>query len=86
MPSRKHRTGSYKRKAKKTQTGVHVQRKRKRDGKARCGCGRPLNSVKRSDRSTSKSSKISNRPYGGTLCPVCARERALELARKGSRS
>jgi len=84
MPRRSFRSNSYKRKAKKTQSGTRLQRERKRSGKMRCSCGRPLNSAPRT--TSSKASKKTNRPFGGSLCPVCTRKKLLDLARKESRN
>jgi len=59
--------------------------KRKKPGKARCECGRLLSSVPHRKSYGSRSSRKSNRPFGGSLCPVCARRKMLELARGEAR-
>ena len=81
MPRRSKRSGSYKSRSVRTQSGVKSQRRRKRPGKALCVCGRPLNSAPNRSKASSKTSRRSNRPFGGSLCPVCARKKSLELAR-----
>jgi large subunit ribosomal protein L34e len=84
MPRRSLRSSGYKRKAKKTQSGIAIHRQRKRAGKMKCACGRPLNSAPRT--TSSKASKKTNRPFGGSLCPVCTKKKLLDLARIESRN
>ncbi len=59
---------------------------KKRPGKPRCAsCGRPLSGTARGTKAQvkgmPKSQKAPNRPYGGNLCPECAKEALRERMR-----
>ncbi len=82
MPRRGYRSSSYKEKKKKTEKGTRVQRSRKEGGKPRCVCGRELSGVSKENNNGPRSSRRSNRPYGGMLCPICAQRRIREEARE----
>ena len=88
MPANRFRSRSYKRMNKKTPGGVNVLRyKKKKPGKHVCAeCGAILHGVPRGRpfeiKKLSKSQKRPNRPFGGNLCPKCAREHFKNEARK----
>ena len=81
MPANRFRSRSYKRTNTKTPGGVNVLRYKKN---AECGAvlhgvprGRPFEVNK-----LAKTQKRPNRPFGGYLCPKCARKHFKDEARK----
>ena len=88
MPELRYRSRSYKRMRKNTPGGENVLRyKKKKPSKHVCAqCGRILNAVPRGRsyeiNKLAKSKKRPNRPFGGYLCPVCARKHFKNEARK----
>jgi large subunit ribosomal protein L34e len=88
MPQLRYRSRSYRRIFKKTPGGKTVLRyKKKKPSKHICAeCGKFLHGVPRGRpyeiRKLSKSKKRPNRPYGGNLCPECARKVFKREARK----
>ena len=88
MPANRFRSRSYKRVNTKTPGGVNVLRyKKKKPSKHVCAeCGAPLHAVPNGRpyeiNKLSKSQKRPNRPYGGYLCPKCARKHFKNEARK----
>ncbi|MDI6819357.1 MAG: 50S ribosomal protein L34e [Candidatus Hodarchaeaceae archaeon] len=87
MPARRHRSRTYKRRFIRTPGGhAVVHYKEGKVGVARCAmCGRQLGGVPRLRsselRALPRSSRRPNRPYGGHLCPACARQVIKEAAR-----
>ena len=87
MPENRYRSRSYKRMNKTTPGGVNVLRyKKKKTSKHVCAkCGALLHGVPRGRsyeiNKLSKSKKRPNRPFGGNLCPKCAREHFKNEAR-----
>ncbi|HDI12673.1 MAG TPA: 50S ribosomal protein L34e [Hadesarchaea archaeon] len=87
MPERRYRTKGYKRRAVRTTGGRTVWHyKGARSGPAKCAsCGRVLSGVPRlrgnAMRSLPRSSRMPNRPFGGYLCPACARRSIKAMAR-----
>jgi large subunit ribosomal protein L34e len=81
MPTPAQRSRSFRRKRVTTPGGrVKVHYVKKRPSPARCAsCGKPLHGVPRGLPSEiaklSKSKKRPERPYGGNLCPSCAKSR-----------
>ena len=92
MPANRFRSRSYKRVNTKTPGGVNVLRyKKKKPSKHVCAeCGAVLHGVPRGRpyeigklaKSQKKSQKRPNRPFGGYLCPKCARKHFKDEARK----
>ena len=88
MPANRFRSSSYKKTQTKTPGGVNVLRyKKKKPSKHVCAeCGAVLHGVPRGRpyeiNKLAKSQKRPNRPYGGYLCPKCARKHFKEEARK----
>jgi large subunit ribosomal protein L34e len=80
MPTPAQRSRSFRKKTVNTPGGrknVHYVKKKPRG--ARCGmCKKPLHGVPRGlpaeIRKLRKTQKRPDRPYGGNLCPSCARE------------
>ena len=88
MPANRFRSRSYKRTNTKTPGGVIVLRyKKKKPSKHVCAeCGAVLHGVPRGRpfevNKLAKSQKRPNRPFGGYLCPKCARKHFKDEARK----
>ncbi|MEM2878594.1 MAG: hypothetical protein QXG10_03495 [Candidatus Hadarchaeales archaeon] len=87
MPARRYRTRGFSKRKVRTVTGVRISHVRKKPGKASCAmCGRPLGGVPTGGSGElSKmpaSSKSPNRPFGGNLCPSCARRAILSAIRE----
>jgi len=87
LPAPRHRSRTYKKRFVRTPGGrVAIHYKEKKVGPARCAmCGGQLSGVPRLRpsklRALPKSSRAPNRPYGGYLCPTCARRVITEAAR-----
>ena len=88
MPANRFRSRSYKGTNTKTPGGVNVLRyKKKKPSKHVCAeCGAVLHGVPRGRpfevNKLAKSKKRPNRPFGGNLCPKCARKHFKNEARK----
>lgn len=88
MPADRFRSHSYRKMNKRTPGGVNVLRyKKKKPSKHVCAeCGALLHGVPRGRpyeiNKLSKSQKRPNRPFGGNLCPKCARKHFKNEARK----
>jgi len=87
MPAKRYRTAALKLRMVKVPGGRTVARYRRgKVGVARCAaCGRPLGGVPKLRpselRALAKSSRRPSRPYGGNLCPACARRTVIEAVR-----
>ncbi len=88
MPANRFRSHTYRKMNKKTPGGANVLRyKKKKPAKHVCAeCGALLHGVPRGRpfeiKKLSKSQKRPNRPFGGNLCPKCARKHFKNEARK----
>jgi len=90
MPRPGLRTSRFRRIVRKIPGGALViHYKKKMPSKAKCSCGTPLSGVARNFPSKikglAKSKKKPERPYGGKLCPKCAREAIKAKALKGKK-
>ena len=87
MTSQKHRSRSFRRIYKKVPGGAtHVRYERRKPKKAHCAaCRRPLSGMPQlrafKARTTAKTMKRPERPYGGMLCSPCTRLKIIDNAR-----
>ncbi|MEW6593098.1 MAG: 50S ribosomal protein L34e [Candidatus Hadarchaeota archaeon] len=84
MPARRQRTSRYRKRHIRTPSGrSSIQYKERRTAAARCfSCGRPLGGIPSNARHSPKSSKRPNRPFAGSLCPSCLKERLKQQVRE----
>jgi len=84
MPAWRHRTARYRKRAVRTVKGTRILYGERCSRPASCAmCGRPLAGVPKGKRArrVPRSSRRPNRPFGGYLCPSCARREIVAGAR-----
>ncbi len=86
MPAPKYRSGRFRKVVRRTPGGrLSMQYKKRKPQAAKCSsCGAVLKGVPRARtyelKSFSKSKKRPQRPYGGSLCSRCMRQKIVETA------